>query len=80
MTSRLLVLTFPSNLSHISIEGPINDTNNGVSTFVGALDVGNIRCDGGTVNVTTLTKLVNAGIGSLNVLTFLCKDWFRHQL
>ena len=54
--------------SHISIEGPINDTYAGVSTFVGTLDVGNIECDGGTVNVTTLTA-VNAGIGSLNVLT-----------
>ena len=54
--------------SHISIEGPINDTYAGVSTFVGTLDVGNIECDGGTVNVTTLTA-INAGIGSLNVLT-----------
>ena len=52
--------------SHISIEGPINDTYAGVSTFVGTLDVGNIECDGGTINVTTLTA-INAGIDTLAV-------------
>ena len=54
--------------SQIVIEGPITNTYAGVSTFVGT-DVGNIECVmRGTVNVTTLTA-VNAGIGSLNVLT-----------
>tara|TARA_B100000287_G_scaffold185102_1_gene175035 strand:- start:4285 stop:11019 length:6735 start_codon:yes stop_codon:yes gene_type:complete len=52
--------------SHISIEGPINDTYAGVSTFVGTLDVGNLECDGGSVNVTFLTG-VQAGIDTLAV-------------
>ena len=52
--------------SKIRIEGPIYDSFAGVSTFVGTLDVGNIECDGGSVNVTFLTA-VQAGIDTLAV-------------
>jgi hypothetical protein len=52
--------------AQIKIEGPIDSTFAGVSTFVGTLDVGNIESDGGTINVTFLNA-VQAGIDTLAV-------------
>jgi len=52
--------------SKLRIEGPIFDSFAGVSTFVGTLDVGNLECDGGSVNVTFLNAL-QAGISTLAV-------------
>ena len=52
--------------AQIKIEGPFDSTYTGVSTHAGTLDVGNLECDGGSVNVTFLTA-IQAGIDTLSV-------------